>query len=87
MNVVAACAELLADLFEYGPYDVALQPKVVGMPIVAIVPVVVAAASSFPVIAVGQVVVVAAASFPVVTVGPVVLVVVASFPSGHPNSQ
>ena len=58
MNVVAACAELLADLFEYGPYDVALQPKVVGMPIVAIVPVVVAAAALSPVVASGPVIVV-----------------------------
>ncbi len=61
MNAVPS---YLAGLFEYGPYAVALRPKVVIMLVVAVVPVVVVVAASFPVVAVGPVIVVVVALFP-----------------------
>jgi hypothetical protein len=54
----------LAGLFVYGPYAVALRPKVGVMPVVAIVPVVTMVAALFPIVAVGPVVAVAVALFP-----------------------
>jgi hypothetical protein len=54
----------LAGLFVYGPYAVALRPKVGVMPVVVVVLVVTVAAALFPIVTVGSVVAVVVALFP-----------------------